>query len=114
MTRYEQKRHEFASILTEIKNLDGVEIINWENKYDFNFVTFEYIGKIWYIQASPYYPFTDENYPGKFNFTPYEKRGNNKYQQNDYPQAYNGPDSLRNFVFRIKPVNDVIQTIWYK
>ena len=115
MTIYEQERHEFASILTEIKKLDGVKIINESNEGSFSYVTFEYMEKIWYIQPSPYYPFTDINHPGKFNFIPYEKRGDNKCQQNDYWQAYNGPDSLRNFVFRRKPVNDAIRPIvWYK
>lgn len=40
--------------------------------FDYNFIIFNYKGLEFHINPSTYYPFTDENYPGKINFTVYK------------------------------------------
>ena len=40
--------------------------------FEFHYITFYYKGRIYNLEPASYYPFTDENDPGKFNVVPYE------------------------------------------
>jgi hypothetical protein len=59
-----------------------------------HWVFFYYRGKFYYVQPSDYYPFTDENHPGMFNFVPYIKGGSHHGIQSDYMHAYYGLASI--------------------
>lgn len=74
--------------------IDGVISI----RYDFCFVTFLYEDMIFTVQPSTYYPFTDENYPGLFNFVAYQRIGRTGKRQASYQNAYTGFVSLRDWI----------------
>ena len=63
--------------------------------YASHYVTFMFGSGMFYMQASPYYPFTDENYPGAFNFVPYTVASPSRKIQADYYVAYAGISSIR-------------------
>lgn len=62
--------------------------------YDMHYVFFYYRGKFWYMQPGEYYPFTNDNFPGEFNFIPYIRSGKTFGIQADYYNAYEGIASL--------------------
>ena len=62
--------------------------------YGSHYVTFAYKGFIFYIQAGTYYPFTDENHPGKFNFLVHRRLGRAQRVQCSYFEAYEGIHSI--------------------
>lgn len=61
--------------------------------YDLHYITFVYRGLMFNVEPATYYPFTDENNPGEFNFVPYVCRKFRKAQL-DYRIAYEGIASL--------------------
>lgn len=61
--------------------------------YDLHYITFVYRDLMFNVEPSTYYPFTDENNPGEFNFVPYVCRKFRKAQL-DYRIAYEGIASL--------------------
>ena len=122
-----EKRKEFNAILEELENRNDVYIVNLPKQYeivemeyinnyntdrkptgktfigyDYCYVTFLYHGKMIYIQSSTYYPFTDENYPGKWVYIIYNIVGLNKRKQSSYYNAYNGIDSIKINTHHIK------------
>lgn len=62
------------------------------------YVTFMYRGYIFCIQSSTHYPFTDENYPGRFNFIAYERVGMEKKLQCSYFEKYEDLASIREWI----------------
>lgn len=94
MTTHEIKGQEFEKITNEIRNTPGVYVI--EEDHEYQYIKFMYHKMIYYIQASPYYPFTDVNHPGQWNFVPYRIIGVNTCQQMDFPLEYVGIRSLTN------------------
>lgn len=76
------------------------------------YLTMEYEGFIFIVFTCEYYPFTDDNHPGKFNFVAYERIDRAYMVQASYFVAYNGIISLDNWIEsgrRIsKPVCDKI------
>ena len=93
MTLHEIKKKELQQIIDEIKQQSGVYILEVEND-SFNYITFVYEGYLFYIQSSTYYPFTDENYPGKWVYVVSAITGINEKAQISYYEAYEGFDSL--------------------
>lgn len=101
MTMKEQERAEFKIIFNDIESLNGVYIL--ETNFEHCYITFVYDGLLYYMQASAYYPFTDENYPGKWNYNVSQIDGVNTRSQISYYTAYTGIDSLHNWK-RYKPL----------
>lgn len=93
MAFYEEKKKELRAIIDELENQPGVYILAAEND-SYGYVKFVYAGYLFYIQASAYYPFTDENYPGKWVYVVSEITGINEKAQITYYEAYNGFDSI--------------------
>lgn len=62
--------------------------------YASHYVTFLFGNFVIYMQASDHYPFTDDNYPGAFNFIPYAIISPSKRAQADYYLAYAGISSV--------------------
>jgi hypothetical protein len=87
------KRQELQSIIDEIEQQSGVYILEVENN-SFNYIKFVYGGYLFYIQSSTYYPFTDENHPGKWVYDVCKITGINEKAQLTYYEAYTGFDSL--------------------
>ena len=127
-----EKRKEFNAILEDLKKRDDVFIVSlpieqfnivemrYKNGYndereatgetfigyDYCYVSFLYRGKLIYIQASAYYPFTDENYPEPWNYTVYEVTGLNKKKQRSYFIGYNGVDNIKTDLNMIRNTNE--------
>lgn len=93
MTLHEIKKQELQQIYDEIIQQSGVYILDYEND-SFNYITFVYGGFLFYIQSSTYYPFTDENYPGKWVYVVSEITGINEKAQLTYYQAYTSFEEL--------------------
>lgn len=68
--------------------------------YDRHYVTFLYEGHIFYVQAAEYYPFTDENYPGRFNFIAHRRFGMTKMKQCSYYEKYQSLESIQEWLGR--------------
>lgn len=68
--------------------------------YDFHYVVFLYKGFIIHVNAGTHYPFTDENYPGAYNFTVYLRVGLTKEKQTTYAMAYKGLASIDEWIGR--------------
>ena len=66
--------------------------------YDYHYVVFLYRGNIVSVEASMYYPFTDVNHPGKFNFVIYKRVGLYERKQVSYVFAYTGLQSIDNWL----------------
>lgn len=62
--------------------------------YDRHYVTLLFNGRIFYVQASDYYPFTDVNYPGQFNFIAHNRIGMTKMKQCSYYEKYQNIESI--------------------
>ena len=56
--------------------------------YESHWVRFGYRGWVFYVQASDFYPFTDDNYPGLFNFLVYRRVGLSEEKQETYFEKY--------------------------
>lgn len=93
MTLHEMKKKELQAIIDEIKQQSGVYVLHEEND-SFNYITFVYKGYLIYIQPSTYYPFTDENYPGKWVYCVAEITGINEKAQVAYYRTYAGFNNL--------------------
>lgn len=138
-----QKDLEFCEILKEIESTKGVYIISkpeecevvemrYCNKYntdteptgkthigyDSHYVNFVYKGYIFYIQASSYYPFVDDNHPGQWNFIVYKLINSVGAMQSTYYIAYDGIESIDEFLNKhpvLYPLKDVYEkyNIWH-
>lgn len=77
--------------------------------YESHYVTFLYRNAIFYVQASYYYPFVDDDYPGRFCFTCYQRSGLASMIQRSYPEAYEGIVSIRSWLDhrRMQKIPDV-------
>lgn len=75
--------------------------------YYYHYVFFIYRGFCFHIEPSMYYPFTDENHPGMFNFIPYALSCTGM-RQTDYFNAYEGLSSLDKWIEKGRyPLPDV-------
>lgn len=126
-----EKRKEFNAIVEELKNHKEVYIVDLPEEYnivemeytnsynrerretgynftsyDYCYVTFLYRGKLVYIQASSYYPFTDTNNPGKWNYIIYDVVGLNRKVQCTYYIKYAGVDNIKVNAREINKVNN--------
>lgn len=102
MTIQAQKATEFATISKDIEGLEGAYILS--NNAEYQYISFVYDGKLYYIQAATYYPFTDENHLGKWNFIVSSIDGINTKSQRTYYHAYDGVDSLKSYKWYNKPL----------
>lgn len=73
--------------------------------YDRHYVTFLLNGRIFYVQASEYYPFTDANYPGQFNFIAHNRVGMTKMKQCSYYEKYQNIESVFDWLDKNNPRN---------
>lgn len=71
--------------------------------YGARYVTFAHKGFVFYVQAGTYYPFTDENFPGKFNFLVYRRIGRAQRVQCSYFEAYDGFQSISEWLEHRRP-----------
>lgn len=124
-----EKDLEFCEILKEVKKTKGVyvlaepeqfEVIEMKYKnafnsereetgkkhigYDYHYITFLYNGIIFTVDSSTYYPFTDTNYPGKWNFRAYRLITPSTKTQGTYNIKYEGFDSIEKYIERNKAV----------
>lgn len=60
--------------------------------FGFHFITFYYDGRVWNVEPSPHYPFTDENYPKPFCVCPFKLIDGWYERQEGY---YMGYESLK-------------------
>ncbi len=118
-----QKDFEFCEILKEVENTKGVYILNkpeehtviemeyikgFSNKrketgkthtgYDYHYITFLYNGLVFSINAATYYPFTDANDPGPWNFIVYQLTTPGTKTQCTYSIKYEGFNSIKEFI----------------
>ena len=114
---------EFCKILEEIENTKGVYILSkpeehtviemkyinaFSNKreetgkthigYDYHYITFLYNGLVFSINPASYYPFTDENNPGQWNFVTYLLTTPGTKQQASYSIKYENIKSIDNYI----------------
>lgn len=94
MTFNELKTKELQAIIDEIKQQSGVYVLHEENK-DYHYITFVYNGYLVYIQPSTYYPFTDENHPGRWCYDVAKITGINEKAQVTYYAEYTGFNCLK-------------------
>ena len=66
--------------------------------YDRHYATFLYGDQVFYVQASEYYPFTDVNHPGKFNFIAHNRIGMTKMKQCSYYEKYQSLESIQEWL----------------
>lgn len=66
--------------------------------YARHYVKFLYSGYVFYVQSTDFYPFTDENHPGQFNFIAFERIGKTKVIQRSYNEKYENLESVLNWV----------------
>lgn len=95
MTIREIKRQEFKEIVDEICSQTGVYVLEYRNDLGYNYISFVYEGYLYYIQASAYYPFTDRDFPGKWNYTVSQITGINEKAQITYFEEYTRFDALK-------------------
>ena len=118
-----QKDLEFCEILEEIENTHGVYVISkpdpytviemkYKNAYNsereetgnthtgyyYHYITFLYEGYIFSINPSSYYPFTDSNDPGKWNFTVFNLVSPIQKQQASYNYEYKNINSIKDMI----------------
>ncbi len=62
--------------------------------YDYHYFTFFYKGFVIYVSSGMFYPFTDENYPGRYNFVLYARVDLCHKRQLTYNIAYEGLHSV--------------------
>ena len=72
--------------------------------YRSHFVTFAYEGFVFYVEAAPYYPFTDKNFPGRYNFIAHIRVGRTQRVQCSYFEAYEGIQSISEWVEAKRPM----------
>lgn len=66
--------------------------------YVAHYVTFAYEDFIFYVEGAPFYPFCDNNHPGRFNFIAYQRNGLTGKIQFSFFQKYEGLSSLRTWL----------------
>jgi hypothetical protein len=118
-----QKDLEFCEILKEVENTRGVYILSkpeeheviemkyikgFSNEreatgkthtgYDYHYITFLYNGLVFSINAATYYPFTDTNDPGRWNFVVYELTTPATKTQATYSIKYEDFNSINKFI----------------
>ena len=111
-----RKSEEFCQIVRELEGSPYVLLLSnpekavihlrsgWNPKlethvgYASHYVKFLYCGHVFYVQGSDYYPFTDENYPGRFNFIAYERIGRTRAVQRSYYEKYESLESVRKWM----------------
>lgn len=99
----QEKNAKFLEFLNEAEKSPRVYVfdrgIDRQNgAISVRYLTMEYEGFIFSVFASEYYPFTDDNHPGKFNFVAYERADSIYMVQASYFVAYNGIISLDNWI----------------
>lgn len=95
MTIEEIKTQECQQIINEVSERSGVYVLEARNENRYHYIAFVYEGYLFYIQASAYYPFIDENYPSEWVYMVSEITGINEKSQISYFEAYKGFDSLK-------------------
>ena len=96
-----EKRKNFMEIFNEVAA--NARIIR-ANTQDGLYVTFLYHGLLYYVEACPYYPFTDENHPGLYNYIVYKVTGMNKKRQMTYYKPWNRIDALNESDESLHPI----------
>lgn len=132
-----EKDLEFCEILKDLENTNGVYItatpepcevveMRYTNGYNndreetgkthigyyYHYVNFIYRGYMFHINASSYYPFTDDNNPGMWNFMLFALTSPISSKQATYDFAYNGIksiDELLNKHDNFRPLKDVYE-----
>lgn len=127
-----QKDLEFCEILKEVENKKGVYILSTPEQhtviemeyinsfsrdrketgkthigYDYHYITFLFNGLIFSINPAQYYPFTDSNDPGRWNFVVYQFITPGTKQQTTYSIKYDDFSSIEKFLSthkNIKPL----------
>ena len=127
-----QKDLEFCEILKEVENTHGVYVLSKPEEhliiemkyvsvfsserietgkthigYDYHYITFLYKGLIFSINAASYYPFTDDNDPGKWNFVVYQLTTPATKTQATYNIKYEGFTSIEKFIDTHKTIKPV-------
>lgn len=69
--------------------------------FDFHFITFYYKGRVWTVEPSTYYPFTDDNNPGLINAIPYELIDGWRKKQIGYSQKFESVKDCDNISYHI-------------
>lgn len=84
--------------------------------FDFSYITFYYNGKIYNVEPSTYYPFTDDNNPGQYNYVAYDIIDDGWTKtQGSYAEAYHGLESLNKPYQKIRDYGNPKKTIpFYK
>lgn len=111
-------------IITKAEQFEVVEMTggSWDTRketgkkhigYDLHYICFVLDnGNAFYVEPSSYYPFTDANNPGMFNFTPYRLPSAGHKQQMDYSHAYS-LQAVRNYHMNAHPLRGVqVQDLW--
>lgn len=85
-------------------NSDREDTGNTHTGFDFHFIVFYYNGKIYDVEPASFYPFTDENDPGMYNYIEYDITDGWYKTQGSYKMAYNGIKSLGQPHARVRSV----------
>ena len=118
-----EKDLEFCEILKDIEKAPGVYILSVPEQYhiiemeyvgpysrdrketgkthigyDYHYITFLYKGLVFTINAAQYYPFTDNNDPGRWNFVVYQLTTPGTKQQATYSIKYEDFSSIEKFI----------------
>lgn len=118
-----QKDLEFCEILKEVEGTKGIYILNkpeeheviemrYKNAfssereetgkthtgYDYHYITFLYKGIVFTIDAASYYPFTDVNNPGQWNFRARQLTTPGTTTQATYAIKYDDFNSIEKFI----------------
>lgn len=96
-----EKRENFMEIFEEIAA--NARIIRADTQ-DGLYVMFLYHGLLYYLESCPYYPFTDDNHPGLYNYIVYKVVGMNEKRQMTYWKPWNGIDALNESDKSLRPI----------
>lgn len=80
--------------------------------YDYHYVFFLYRNTVFYVQSGDYYPFEDENFPGRFCFMAYRRIGFSQMIQSTFFERYENLDSVIQWVNnrpRFLQIKDALQ-----
>ena len=86
-------KHDRTALVHEMRYVNGYNMDREDTGethlgFDFNYIVFYYKGRVWTIEPSTHYPFTDDNNPGPINVIPSKLIDGWFTQQEGYPTKY--------------------------
>lgn len=107
-------RHDRYHLIKEMEyvdsfSLDRIETGKTHIGFEFHFIVFYYKGYVFDVEPASFYPFADENDPGKFNFVCYKKVSKDyekvtKFQQASYKEKFESIKDIDIYLEKHTPI----------